>query len=173
MIRNRSLVQLPQGGQTEFETFSATLNVNQGVVSSNDLAIKAPGWSVTGAGTLVNLANDSINFRMDTVVDKGTVTSNDQQYDIGGYSLPIACTGNISNPRCLPDVQGVFAAAVGNAVQQRLGEFLQDRLGVPAQQNATPTDGTATQDTPAEETPQQVDPAQELINRAFDRLLRN
>jgi AsmA protein len=172
MIRNRSLVQLPQGGQTEFETFSATLNVNQGVVSSNDLSIKAPGWRVSGSGTLVNLNNDSINFRMDTVVDKGTVTSNDQQYDIGGYSLPIACTGNIRNPRCLPDAQGIFAAAVGNAVQQRLGEFLQDRLGVPAQQNATPTDGT-TQEPPAEETPQQVDPAQELINRAFDRLLRN
>ena len=176
MIRNRQLVQLPQGGQTEFETFSATLNVNQGIVSSNDLLIKAPGWQVNGTGTLVNLANDNIDFRLNTIVDKGTVSSNAQEYDIGGYTLPIACTGNISNTRCLPDAQSIFAAAVGNAVQQRLGEFLQDRLGVPAQQNqgvTTPgaNEGT-TQPAPEEEATPPVDPAQELLNRAFERLLR-
>jgi len=177
MIRSRQLANIPQGGQTPFESFAATLAVDNGVVASNDLLIKAPGWQVNGAGTLANLANDSIDFNLVTSVDRSTA-SDTQQYNLGGYTLPIACTGSLQSPRCLPDAQQIIAASVTNAVQQRLGEFLQDRLGTGQQQQAPATDpAPATGDTapPAESAPQQpppTDPGQELLNRALDRLLR-
>lgn len=167
MIRERRLVELPQGGQTPFDNFSATLAINEGVVGTQDLLIEAPGWRLTGAGTLVDLANDTIDFNMLTTVVPETVPEG-QQYTLSGNTLPIACTGSISSPRCLPDAQAIITAAVGNAVQRRLGEFLQDRLGTSQTGEETRPDETAPDDT----APPDQDPAEEVINRALERLLQ-
>jgi AsmA protein len=178
MIRSRSMQQLPQGGATEFEEFAATLQVIEGLVSSNDLRIKAPGWNISGNGTLANLRNDTIDFDLVTTVDE-TPASDGQPYNLGGYSLPIACTGALTGPRCLPDAQTIIASAVQGAVTRRLGDLLQDRLGGGAQQqqapqqNAAPDGEEPAGDAPAEQPAQeQRRPEEELINRALDRLRR-
>jgi len=175
MIRSRQLATLPQGGQTPFDSFAATLGIDNGVVTSNDLVIKAPGWQINGAGTLANLADDTIAFNLVAAVDSSTASAA-QEYDLGGYTLPIACTGALASPRCLPDAQQIIASAVGNAVQQRLGEFLQDRLGTGAQEAAPTAEPEAEpqEAAPAETAPPepQPEPAEELLNRALDRLLR-
>jgi AsmA protein len=172
MIRGKRVVALPEGGETPFNNFSSTLAIQNGIVNSNDLLIEAPGWKVNGAGTLVN----TINYNLVATVEPATATSNDEEFDIGGYSLPIACKGNINDPSCLPDAQQIITAAVTNEVQERLGDFLRDRLGGPAQQQ-TPASEDATENNevpadaaqPEEETPSAEE---ELINRALDRLLR-
>lgn len=174
MIRSRRLAQMPQGGSTAFEESSATLAIKNGVVTTNNLSIKAPGWKLAGSGTLIDLNQESINFNMLADVDKATVTSQETEYNLGGYTLPIACTGAISSPRCLPDAQQIITAAVSNVVQQRLGTLLQDRLGGTGQ-NAQPTttpapteEGADPQAPPAQQQP----PAEQLLNRALDRLLK-
>lgn len=179
MIRQRQILPLPEGGSTPFEESAATLAIREGVVSTQDLAIKAPGWQLTGNGTLANLNNDSINFSMLVAVDRSTVTTEETEYDLGGYNLPIACTGALSGPRCLPDTQQIIAGAIGNAVQRRLTEFLQDRQGdtgqAAGQQQAAPAPQQALPDgqeapLPAEEP---ADATEVLINRALDRLFGN
>jgi AsmA protein len=178
MIRNRRLVQLPQsGGQTAFETFAATLAVQNGVVSTNDLTIAAADWSLAGNGTLADLNDDSINFNLVAQMKEGTLASDGTEYQVGGHALPIACTGSLAGPRCLPDVQTIFAAAVGNVVQQRLGDLLQNRLGNGAatqpQGDAGGQNGDgATQQAPATEQQQEQKPAEQLLNRALDRLIK-
>lgn len=175
MIRSKRVTSLPQGGQTAFDNFSSTLDVRNGVVSSNDLLIEAPGWKVNGAGTLVDLNDDTINYNLIATVEPGTATSNDEQFDIGGYELPIACKGSINNPSCLPDAQQIIRAAVTNEVQQRIGDFIQDRLGVtpPQQAPAQQPDGDL-QPEPDDAQPAEEEPGveEQLINRALDRLLR-
>ncbi len=169
MIRSGQLQQMPQGGETAFDAFSATLDIDKGVVRRNDLAIAAPGWEVAGAGTLANLNDDSIDFNMVVSVAE-TAATEEQEYDLGGYTLPIACTGSFTNPRCLPDAQQIIAGAVRGVVQRRLGEFLEERLGGATQQPAG-NDATGTpQETEPEE--EQREPAEELLNRVLDRLLR-
>jgi AsmA protein len=157
MIRNKQLMQLSQqGGQTPFETFAATLAVENGVVSTNDLTIAAPQWGITGTGTLANLNDDTINFNLVTLMNEGTLDANGTEYQVGGHALPIACTGSLASPRCLPDVQAIFTAAVGNALQDRIGNLLRDRLGGGQQQQAAPpAEGTAPapQDAPAPSDP--------------------
>ena len=159
-----------------------TLAIREGVVSTQDLAIKAPGWQLTGNGTLANLNNDSINFSMLVAVDRSTVTTEETEYDLGGYNLPIACTGALSGPRCLPDTQQIIAGAICNAVQRRLGELLQDRLGpqggtgdAAGQQQAAPAPQQALP--PGQEAPlpdeEPADATEVLINRALDRLFGN
>ena len=174
MIRTARLQDLPQGGTTAFDKFSATLAIDAGVVNSNDLLISAPGWSVAGTGTLADLNDDSINFDLVTSIDPGTATSAETEYDLGGYTLPIACNGSFTSPRCLPDAAQIIAGAVRGAVQRRLGDFLEDRLGGGTQQQqAAPTDTTQeakpTEAAPVEEEPK---PEEELLNRALDLLRR-
>jgi uncharacterized protein involved in outer membrane biogenesis len=173
MIRSRSMQTLPQGGTTPFEQFAATLQVNNGVVSSNDLSIKSKGWNITGTGTLANLTTDTIDFDLVTTVDE-TAATDGQPYDLGGYSLPIACTGALTGPRCLPDAQQIIASAVQGAVTRRLGELIQDRLGGAAQQQGAtpdPNQPATGQQAPAEPA-QETKPEEELLNRAIDLLRR-
>lgn len=175
MIRSRSMQTLPQGGMTSFDNFAATLQINNGVVSSKDLSIQSKGWNISGTGTLANLTNDTIDFDLVTTVD-ASPAADGQPYDLGGYSLPIACTGALTSPRCLPDAQQIIASAVQGAVTRRLGELIQDRLGGAAPQQQGTTTPDANQSTPDQQAPaqpqQETKPEEELLNRAID-LLRN
>src|SRR5690606_6796604 len=102
ILRSRRVAEIQRGQQTPFDTFTATLAINNGVIASNNLLLRSPGFQVTGSGTLLDLSDDSIAFDLVTTVDRSTASRGDQQYDIGGYSLPIACTGALGSPRCLP-----------------------------------------------------------------------
>ncbi|MDR2212930.1 MAG: AsmA family protein [Pseudomonadales bacterium] len=168
MIRNKQLMQLnQQGGQTPFQTFAATLNVASGVISTRDLVISAPDWGITGNGTLANLNDDSINFNLVALMQEGTLNADGSEYQVGGHALPIACTGNLSGPRCLPDVQAIFTAAVGNAVQERVTDLLRDRLGggqqQPQQNQAAPATGQETQEQPQQQAPSTEDRVRDAL----------
>ncbi len=166
MLRSRSAAQLNRGQQTAFESFAATLQFDNGVVNSNDLLIKSPGFQVTGRGTLLNLRDDSINYNLVTAVDNATATRGDQQYDIGGYSVPIACSGTIASPRCLPDTGEILRNAFANEVRSQVGDLLRRATGT---DNNTQPEATAADDANTD----QQDPAQQLINRALQRLQPN
>ena len=161
MIRSRRPADLQRGQQTAFDTFAATLVVNDGVIRSNDLLIHSPGFQVSGQGVLMNLADNSIDFNLLASVDASTATRDTQQYNIGGYNLPIACTGTLAGPRCLPDAGEIIRNAVETEVRERVGDLIQRAIGVDTQ----PTTPDATTD----QQPRQQ-PAEELINRALDRL---
>ncbi len=164
IIREQRARSIVRGERTPFDSFSASISVNDGVVTTNDLLIESSGFDVTGSGTLVNLANDTIAFNMIANVDE-TPASDEQAFDIGGYSLPIACTGSINNPTCLPDIQAILGGAIRSAVQRGLSDLIQRATGdEPAPES---TDQTPQETTPEEE---QTDPRQELLNRALENL---
>lgn len=124
MIRSRRPGELSRGQQTAFESFTANLLFDDGMVNSNDLLIKSPGFQVTGRGTLLNLHDDSIAYNLRTTVDAATATRDDQQYDIGGYGVPIACSGTLSAPRCLPDGREILSNLLQNELRDRVGDLL-------------------------------------------------
>lgn len=163
MLRSRSPGQFNRGQQTAFDSFAATLQFDNGVINSNDLLIHSPGFQVTGRGTLLNLRDDSISYNLTTSVDAATATRNDQQYDIGGYSVPIACSGTIAAPRCLPDAGEILRNAFANEVRDRVGDLLRRATGTDQPQPSTADDADNNQQ----------DPAQQLIEQALDRLRPN
>lgn len=173
MIREQRARTVARGESTPFDTFSANINIQNGVVTTNDLLIDSSGFDVSGRGTLANLTNDSINFNLVANVDE-TPASNEQSYDIGGYSLPIACTGSLTSPTCLPDIQAIMASAVQSAVQRGLTNLLERAAGgqTTQQQNqpAQEDTGTTTEQQPQEEEPR--DPRQELLNKALENLFK-
>ncbi|MDA0688760.1 MAG: AsmA family protein [Proteobacteria bacterium] len=124
MIRSRRPGELNRGQQTAFESFTANLLFENGVVNSNDLLIKSPGFQITGRGTLLNLHDDSIAYNLSTTVDASTATRGDQEYDIGGYGVPIACSGTLAAPRCLPDGREILSNLLQNEIRDRVGDLL-------------------------------------------------
>jgi len=163
MIREQRPGSVVRGERTPFETFSATIDVSNGIVTSNDLLIESNGFDVAGSGMLANLADHSIAFNLLANVDESPATD-ERAYDIGGYTLPIACTGVLESPRCLPDIQAILAGAIRSAIQRGLTDLLQRAVGNETQEQ--------TQDEPAEETQNQEesDPGRELLNRALENL---
>lgn len=169
ILRSRRVAEVRRGQQTTFDTFTATLAISNGVVASNDLVIRSPGIQITGRGTLVDLNTDAIGYNLLTSVDKSTATRDTQQYDIGGYSIPIACTGSISAPRCLPDTSEIVKTALANEVQRRVGGLLERAIGTEPQ--TTPAaDSTPTSEPATPATPTPADPAEQLINNALKRI---
>ncbi len=166
MIRSGRVMAVERGQETPFETFSATLAISQGAVTTNDLLIRAPGFRVEGGGLLADLADNRIDFRLRTTVERGTATTADQTHDIGGYTLPIACRGSLDAPGCAPDVEAVLRQAAGNLLERRIGDFLEDRLG--SQQDAPQQDNTDSGDEPRNAS----DPARELLDRTLDEIFR-
>lgn len=129
MIRSQRVASLNRGDETRFDQFSASLDITQGAVRSNNLLILAPGFQVSGEGLLADLGDQRIDFDLVASVDRSTATRGDQEYDLGGYSLPISCTGQLDGPRCAPDFESVVRRALGSAIERRLGDFLERRLG--------------------------------------------
>jgi hypothetical protein len=85
----------------------------------------APGFRVTGGGMLVDLKNDAIDYRLQADVDKSRVTRGEEDYDLGGYGVPIRCRGTLTEPGCLPDIEQIGKAVVKDyattAIQRALG----------------------------------------------------
>ena len=176
MIRSRRILAVQRGEQTPFDNLSATIQIDNGIARSSDLLIQAPGFNVAGAGTLANLKNQSIDFDLLASVNAASATLEAEQYDIGGYSLPINCSGSMNSPSCLPDVDSILSAAIGNVIQEGLGNVLQEGIGGlldsvlgTGGREAEPADTTTTEEEP---TPEQTDPAEELLNNVFDSLFR-
>lgn len=175
MLRSKRIAELERGGETAFDTFAATMQITDSVISTNDLLIKSPGLQLTGKGTLLDLKTETLGFDLVTSVDRSTATRDSDVYDIGGYSLPIACTGTASSPRCLPDAGEIIRTALAREVQQRVGGLLERALGGDAPAATDPSadqNNSGPSQTPQTTTPQQppADPADELINRALNRI---
>lgn len=155
MIDTRQLGQVNRGEQTPFDSFSASLDVNQGVFTTNDMLLASPGFQVRGNGTLANLQTEQVNFQLVTSIDETTVTNETTEYNLGGYELPIACTGSLYSPRCLPDFQQIVTAALGQEVRSQLGGLLQRALGGAEEEENT-------------ETEEEEDPRREVLNKVLE-----
>jgi AsmA protein len=175
MIRSSRLQEIDRGEETPFNNFTASIAINNGSVSSNDLLIEAPGFQVSGRGTLIDLNSESINYQLLTSVDESTATSDTEEFDIGGYNLPIICTGTINSPRCVPDVEDIIASAIQRAVGRGLNSLLERALGVedaPATENTSTTNETSDTEEAEQEQAEPQSLEGQLINRALDRLFR-
>ena len=182
MIRSRQLLSVQRGEQTAFENLSASVQIENGIARSNDLLLQAPGFNVSGTGTLANLQNQSINFDLLASVDPASATVESEEYDIGGYSLPINCSGSMNAPSCLPDINSIVSEAVGSVLQEGIGSVLGgegvggllDRVlgsGNSSETATTPESENGNNNAEATEA-EAVDPVEDLLNNALDRIFR-
>lgn len=101
--------------QTNFGNLTGTLNINNGLVSNNDLLVSAPDLSVKGKGT-ADLVSEQLNYAMQM---QRMVNGAAQ-----GPEIPLLIKGTFSHPSIQPDVSEILK----NQLQKQLEKKLSDKL---------------------------------------------
>lgn len=114
MVRNVQAAFKPvkNGAQkTDFAELGGNFTIAQGVLSNQDLAMKAPLLRLAGAGQ-INLPMQTIRYRLtpqivDTMQGQGGKTK-------GGLGVPVLIEGPLDNPSYRPDLEGMVQDAITN-----------------------------------------------------------
>lgn len=95
------------GVKTDFSELSATFTIAQGIVSNNDLSMKAPLLTLTGDGT-VNLPTKRMDYRLKPTL-VGTIEGQDRSTEATrGLTIPLKVSGTFDKLSFTPDVQNVL-----------------------------------------------------------------
>jgi len=133
MLESKRLGKIEKGGETPFDKLSASFNIKSGIVDNHDLVITAPGFKVTGQGMVASLRNNTVKYDMSISVDRSRVTRGQEAYNLGGYSIPVACRGSLKSPSCQPD----YDVLLKEAGKRKLQEILNRALGGKQQSSGT------------------------------------
>jgi uncharacterized protein involved in outer membrane biogenesis len=142
------------GGGTALQKLSGTLNIKDGVATTNNLVASMNEGSLSGVGSL-NLANQAIDMRVSAVLANG-VSKTVGGTGIGGFLntalannkgelvIPVLVTGTMAHPNFAPDVQGIAKMKLnhllpttsdpGKLTQGAVGSVLGGLLGQSGQQ---------------------------------------
>ena len=115
LLAGKLPARLPKGGETAFKTFSGTLELRDGVIANQDLQVDGEGFNVRGSGTVVRLADTSMNY-------EARVT-----FGRDGPEIPIRCRGPLAGSSCLPDFKALgqrkLAKPLGTVVKKLKDEL--------------------------------------------------
>ena len=182
-IENKDILGLkniPEGGETPFDSVTGTLQINTGVIRNEDLLLKAPGFEVAGKGTVMNLADQTWKYDLVVEASEERLQKGEQAYNVGGHRIPIACRGKIADQNCKPDAGKIIAAVGSKQVERELGKFL-DKLSGKEQ---APAETAPSTEAPAEGAPAgdgenlqpeaapepKKDPVEKILDKALDKL---
>jgi len=85
--------------KTDFALLSASVNINDGVVTNNDLSAKSPLLRITGSGQ-ADLGSEKLEYRiMAAVVNTLEGQGGKDGSDLKGLTIPLAVRGTFSDPK--------------------------------------------------------------------------
>ncbi len=110
--------------QTDFTEAGGNFTIAGGVITNNDLAMKAPLFRVGGKGNV-----DLPAYRIDYLLTPEVVETLTGQggKDKRGISVPVRITGALDDPRYAPDLSGVVQEAIKDP--EALKKNLKENLG--------------------------------------------
>ncbi len=151
---------LSEAAETDFTNFNTTLTITDGVANVDLLKLLNPVLGIDGSGQ-INLGKQKLDLRLATSIDKQAV-GDGSVIQLNGIPVPVRLSGDWSNLKVSPDLDGVKSALkaelggqlrdelsdrLGNQLGGNAGGILGDVLGVP-RKTETPTAPPA--DTPSE-----------------------
>ena len=128
IIECRCVVAVPQGGQTQFKSLAGTLDIQHGMVRNNNLVMNGAGFTISGAGLIANLHDNSLKYDMRLAVAAHRTASAKSTAKLGGYEVPIACHGQLDNPICLPDFGHILGAVAKDAAKKKIEKAVGKKL---------------------------------------------
>ncbi|MHC8441424.1 MAG: AsmA family protein [Candidatus Eutrophobiaceae bacterium] len=179
LIRERRIADVNAGKQTSFKVAKATLNIQQGVVRSDEFILQTGDVHVSGTGILADLRNQTWDYLFSIKTDEHV--SDGKGKMLGGHHIKVRCQGKIKDKRCLPDVEKLLQSILQKYIKERGVELLKDKLseklgskigdallgGSKKKQEAPP----APAQNPPREAPKQVDPVEKLKEQGLEKLL--
>ena len=121
-----------QTEKTDFSELSASFRIAQGVAHNNDLELKSPFLRLGGEGA-IDIGRSRIDY-----LARANVIAAPKGQDAGdmallkGLTVPVKLSGPFEAVDWSIQWSAVAAGALKNEVQERLGEALNKRLGIPA-----------------------------------------
>lgn len=88
---------------TDFSELIGSFSINNGIISNQDLMMKAPLLRASGKGT-INLPQKTINYRITPEVVQTAQGQDGKEKQ--GVGVPIIVTGSLEKPRFAPDLAG-------------------------------------------------------------------
>jgi len=108
--------------QTDFTDLSGSFTVQNGLVSTSDLAARSPLFRVDGKGT-AHLVSEKLDMRLDTTVLSDIKSAaGDSTEELKGVAIPITIKGSFSEPKFGVDVSSVLKAKLDAEVDKKKEE---------------------------------------------------
>ncbi len=144
--------------ETRFAEMSATLLVNNDVISNNDLAISAPLFRISGKGS-INTTQQTLDYLTSIVAVNTNSGQGGKSLDkLKGITIPVRFTGPLTAPSYKLDASALLKANSQTALEKekdKLKDKLLKKLGISSDSNTQSTASQATTtEQPAEETTQ-------------------
>tara|TARA_Y100000748_G_scaffold117113_1_gene98278 strand:+ start:19016 stop:21190 length:2175 start_codon:yes stop_codon:yes gene_type:complete len=137
-LANRKSLSAEHGSEnTAFEQLDGSFTIRNGVVGNSDLVVDLPGLAGKGKGQ-INLPEQRLDYRLGLLLEGDRSEMPDEACQVNeryaDIEWPIRCQGYLHNAgsSCGVDTEGVgqiAAKLVGNEVQRKLEERIDDSLG--------------------------------------------
>ena len=132
VLRQQSIPERTGPARTAFTSMTASGPMKNGVLTTNDVNVAMQYLKVTGEGN-VNVPASTLDYRLTTTVLKIPAEGADAgAQELVDAQIPVRITGNLSDPKVRPDVQGYLTHEVKKRVEQERGKVEQkvkDKLG--------------------------------------------
>jgi AsmA protein len=133
MVRNVTTALQGGGGEeraTDFAELSGTFQINNGILSNNDLWLQAPVLRVAGSGQL-NLPDRTVNYRIEPKAAP-TLEGQGGARDVAGLLVPVVVRGPWDNLTFAPDLESVARRALEDpeAVREQIEQLGRGAEGV-------------------------------------------
>lgn len=116
------MVGVNETESTDFTEIGATVVCSNGLCQNQDLAMKSPLLRVGGAGTVVNLATDQIDYSLRaTLVGTATGEGGAELEKLKGVTIPIKISGTTADPKFKPDFGKIAKEQLQRQIEKRLG----------------------------------------------------
>ena len=116
----------PTDPYTDISNFSGTAQIQDGILTNNDLRVEIPFTRMGGKGK-VNLVKETLDYRLEgRVVSRPTFEDGKSFDDLDGLTLPIEITGSLESPSVSVDLAAI-ATSIG---KKKLLDRLDKKLGV-------------------------------------------
>ncbi|OOY32710.1 AsmA family protein [Thioclava sp. F36-6] len=135
MLRTLDLNYVGEGAKTIFDQITASFTIANGVLSNDDLALKAPLLSAAGKGR-VDIGAQSLDYTV-------TPTALSKADGTGGVKVPLSITGPWAKPKFGLDMKALSGDKVDAAKQDLKAKAeaeIAKKLGI------TPQEGQSTED---------------------------
>jgi len=109
--------------ETRFAELSATLLIDNDIITNNDLSMKAPAFRVNGQGT-VNTAVQTLDYLTSIViVNTNSGQGGENREGLKGFTIPVRFTGPLASPKYAIDTKALLKANAGKQLDEKKAEL--------------------------------------------------
>ncbi|MBF8273750.1 MAG: hypothetical protein HW380_2855 [Magnetococcales bacterium] len=114
--------------QTDFYDFSASVKLDDGLATNNDLSLKSSLLRVTGAGQ-ADLPKDNLDYQIQVaLVESLTGQGGKTLQELKNVTIPVRVTGSVTRPRYQVNLKGLVNEDFKEEVKQKIMDKIENKL---------------------------------------------